>query len=153
MRLASALSERALLQEKILDLRNRLENNAVLQEGEKPNEDPWELLHELDSILEKYEGILAAINLTNSNTRTAEGVTVTELLSKREALEKRIDALSRMMQTASEKPHRFARNEIKWLPSVSIPELRKLKDASEKQLRVLNEQIQEINWTTELIEK
>ena len=44
MRLANELSERAILQEKILDLRNRMEINTVIQEGEKPAEDPWELL-------------------------------------------------------------------------------------------------------------
>ena len=152
MKLASALSERAILQEKILDLRNRMEINAVIQEGENPPEDPWELLRVLDTILMKYEKILKAINLTNSNTVTEEGITVTELLSRREALEKRIDALNRMTRAATENTHRYARNEIKWLPSISIPELRKIKDGAEKQLRELNEQIQEINWTTELIE-
>lgn len=152
MRLASALSERAILQEKILDLRNRMGINAVVQEGEKPAEDPWALLKVLDSILEQYEGILASINLTNSKTVTKDGVTLTELLSRREALEKRIDALDRMATAATENTHRYARNEIKWLSSVSIPELRKIKDEAEKQLRILNEQIQEINWTTNLIE-
>ena len=129
-----------------------MEINAVVQEEEKPAENPWELLKVLDSILKKYEGILASINLTNSRTVTAEGVTVTELLSKREALEKRIDALNRMARAASENPHRYTRNEIKWLPAVSIPDLRTIKDEAEKELRLLNEQIQEINWTTELIE-
>lgn len=66
MRLASALSERAILQEKITDLRSRMAINAVVQEGETSPEDVWELLQVLDSIIEKYEHILAAINLTNS---------------------------------------------------------------------------------------
>ena len=152
MRLASALSERAILQEKSTDLRSRMAINAVVQEGETSPEDVWDLLKVLDSIIEKYEHILAAINLTNSRTRTAEGVTLTELLSRREALEKRIDALTRLANAATENPHRYSRNEIKWFPSISMSELRKVKDETEKQLRILNEQIQEINWTTDVIE-
>lgn len=79
-------------------------------------------------------------------------MTLTELLSRREALEKRIDALTRLANAATENPHRYSRNEIKWFPSISMSELRKVKDETEKQLRILNEQIQEINWTTDVIE-
>lgn len=152
MKLANALSERATLQEKIEDLRNRIELNSVAQDGETAAEDPWELLQSLDETLIQYEKILTAINLTNSRTITPEGSSLTELLSRREALEKRIDALNRMAQSATQSMHRYARNEIKWYPTVSIPKMRKVKDDAEKQLRILNNKLQEINWTTELIE-
>ena len=152
MKLANALSERATLQEKIRDLRDRIEINSVAQDGEKAGDDVWMLLQTLDDALARYEKILTAINLTNSKTLTPEGTSVTALLSRREALEKRIDALNRMAQAATQSTHRYARNEIKWYPTVSIAEMRKVKDNAEKQLRLLNDRLQEINWTTELIE-
>lgn len=152
MKLANALSERATLQEKITDLRNRIEINSVAQDGETAGEDPWELLDALDDTLSKYEKILTAINMTNSKTMTSDGSYITELLSRREALEKRIDALNRMAQSATQSVHRYGRNEIKWYPTVSIAKMRKVKDEAEKQLRILNDRLQEINWTTELIE-
>ena len=40
MKLAEALQERADLNKKISDLRGRLNQNSLVQEGEKPNEDP-----------------------------------------------------------------------------------------------------------------
>ena len=153
MKLANALSERATLQEKIVDLRGRIENNAAAQEGDTPGEDPLELLQILEETLDRYTKILTAINLTNSRTLTAEGTTVTELLSRREAIEKRIDVLSRLAQSAGQCMHRYGRNEIRWYPTVSIPKIRKAKDDAEKQLRLLNDRLQEINWTTDLLEE
>ena len=53
MKLAEALQERADLNTKISELRSRLYDNAVVQEGEKPAEDPSELLSELDKAAER----------------------------------------------------------------------------------------------------
>ena len=49
MKLAEALQERADLRTKIDELRSRLTNNALVQEGEEPAEDPQELLSALDA--------------------------------------------------------------------------------------------------------
>ena len=46
MKLAEALSERADIQKRIQQLRSRLRRNALVQEGEKPAEDPHALLEE-----------------------------------------------------------------------------------------------------------
>ena len=48
MKLANALSQRSELQTRIRQLEDRLNNNALVQEGERPAEDPMELLKELD---------------------------------------------------------------------------------------------------------
>ncbi len=47
MKLATALSERADLQSRIKELGGRLNNNAKVQDGEKPSENLNELLDEL----------------------------------------------------------------------------------------------------------
>ena len=53
MRLAVALQERADLNIKIDDLKDRLERNVLVQEGEEPTEEPMALKKELDSCIER----------------------------------------------------------------------------------------------------
>ena len=66
MKLANALSQRSELQERIRQLEGRLLNNAKVQEGEVPAEDPQELLKELEEHYAQLERYIAAINRTNS---------------------------------------------------------------------------------------
>ena len=65
MKLAEALQERADLDRRVQQLQQRLENNAMVQEGESPAEDPAELLAELDGCIGALEQIVARINLTD----------------------------------------------------------------------------------------
>ena len=48
MKLAEALQERADLNARIEQLRERMAQNALVQEGERPAEDPAELMREFD---------------------------------------------------------------------------------------------------------
>ena len=75
MKLAEALQERADLNRKIEELRRRLGNVILVQEGEEPAEDPAELLEELNAAVARLEELMAAINLTNCRTK-ANGMTL-----------------------------------------------------------------------------
>ena len=55
MKLATALSERADIQRRLSELQSRLNNNAKVQEGEEPAEDPEALLREMEVLLERLE--------------------------------------------------------------------------------------------------
>ena len=57
MKLAEALQERADLNRKIEELRRRLGNVLLVQEGEEPAEDPTELLNELDGAILCLSGL------------------------------------------------------------------------------------------------
>ncbi len=151
MKLATALSERADLQRRLSQLQSRLSNNAKAQEGEAPSEDPKALLKELDAILERLEKLMAAINLTNSRT-VFDGKSVTELLAKRDCLSRRVSVMRTFLDAASEKVDRYSRTEIKIVSTVDVAKLQKQVDADSKALRELDEQIQALNWTTELLE-
>ena len=50
MKLAEALQERADLVNNIERLRSRIRNNALVQEGEEPAENPKDLIKELDLV-------------------------------------------------------------------------------------------------------
>ena len=89
MKLATALSERADLQRRISELGTRLNNNAKVQEGEKPSEDPKALLKELDECLIRLEELVARINKTNNCTKSGD-LTITDLIARRDCLKMRI---------------------------------------------------------------
>lgn len=150
MKLASALSERADLQRRISELSGRLNNNAKVQEGENPSEDPKELLQELDQDLNRLEELIARINHTNNQTKYHD-VTLTDLIAKRDCLKSRISIMRSFLDNASEQVSRYSKTEIKLLSTVSVANLQKEVDGLSKQLRETDETIQELNWTTELI--
>lgn len=150
MKLATALTERADLQTRLSELQTRLNNNAKVQEGEAPAENPEALLKELDDVLSRLEELVARINMTNSITKS-DGSTLTELLAKRDCLKQRLTVMRSFLNNASQKIDRYSRAEIKIVSTVSVEKLQKQTDDVAKQLRLVDEKIQELNWTTELV--
>ena len=138
-------------QKKIEELSGRLERNAKVQEGEEPAEDPRELLKELDSAFIRLEELISRINNTNNRTSCGD-VTITQLIARRDCLKERIRVMRDFLNTASEKITRYSKTEIRILSAVPVAKLQKTVDAYAKQLRETDEQIQGLNWTTDLIE-
>ena len=149
MKLAEALQERADLNRRIAELRSRLASNAIVQEGEKPAEDPAGLLTELDRCVAALEERITQINLVNCRT-FVEGKTLTELLARRDCLSVQINAYRQLLDNASQTAYRARGTEIKVLSTVDVADLQKKVDAMSRQLRLLDNTIQQTNWTTEL---
>ena len=84
MKLAEALSIRKDLQKRIQQLEQRIKSNVKVQEGDEPLEDPNELMKELHSCLIQLEELIGRINLTNLNTKNAEGLSITQLMAKKD---------------------------------------------------------------------
>ncbi len=150
MKLATALSERADIQRRLSELSVRLNNNAKVQEGEKPSEDPAELLKELDACFIRLEELIARINRTNNETRSGD-LTISDLIARRDCLKERIRIMRDFLNASSEKVSRYSKAEIRILSTVSVAKLQKQVDEYSKQLRETDELIQSLNWTTELI--
>ncbi len=150
MKLATALSERADLQRRLTQLQTRLNNNAKVQEGEKPAEDPADLLRELEGVITRLEELVTRINLTNSQT-FADGVSMTALLAKRDCLSKKLAVLRDFLDNASARVDRYSQKEIRILSTVDVAKLQKQVDDLSKELRLIDEQIQGLNWTTDLL--
>ena len=142
MKLANALSLRSELQTRIRQLESRLDNNALVQEGESPAEDPMELLRELEEDYAQLEELIARINRTNSTTEAGEGRTLSD----------RLRILRDFLNSASAVVNRRTVGEIRIRSAVNVRELQKQVDRDAKALRELDETIQEKNWTTELVE-
>lgn len=151
MKLAEALQERADLNRRIEQLRYRLNNNVLVQEGEKPLEDPAALLEELEGSLARLEWLIARINLTNCAVKV-EGRSLTELIARRDVLSLRADAYRRLVEEASQNTHRATRTEIKILSAVDVPALQRQADDASRELRLLDNTLQATNWTADLME-
>lgn len=150
MKLATALSERSDIQNKISELSVRLNNNAKVQDGDTPAENPVMLMEELDKLIQRLETLMAGINLTNSKT-VNNGKTVSDLLAHRDCLKKKIEIMRNFLNNASNRVNRMTRSEIKINSTVSVCEIQTKLDELSKQLRQTDEKIQELNWTTELL--
>ena len=151
MKLAEALQERADLNRRIEQLRYRLNNNVLVQEGEKPLEDPAALLEELKSSFTRLEWLIARINLTNCAVKV-EGRSLTELIARRDVLSLRAEAYRRLVEEASQNTHRATRTEIKILSAVNVPALQRQADDASRELRLLDNTLQATNWTADLME-
>lgn len=150
MKLAEALQERADLARRIDSIKSRLSHNAIVQEGELPAEDPYALLTEFDACTKRLEELLTRINLTNCQT-VVLGQSLTAMLAHRDALKIRLDIYHTLVNDASMTARRATRSEIKILSTVNVAELQKTVDAAAKELRQLDNAIQQANWTTELL--
>lgn len=150
MKLASALSERSDIQRRLSELSERLANNAKVQEGDTPAEDPQALLAEMDALIDRLETLIYRINMTNSMVES-DGESMTLLLARRDCLKKRIAMLRGFLDCASSKVERYSRTEIAVRSTVDVAELQKQADRASRELRGLDEKIQELNWTTELM--
>ena len=152
MKLAEALQERADLNRKIEELRRRLGNVILVQEGEDPAEDPDELLAQLDGAVGRLEQLMAAINLTNCRTK-AGGRTLTALIARKDALMLKLSAYRDMVYTAGQNTSRARGTEIRVVSLLKASDLQRVADETAKEIRELDNLLQETNWKTNLIEK
>ncbi len=152
MKLAEALLERSELNRKIEELRYRITNNVLVQEGKTPSENPEELMKELDGAVERLAYLMAAINLTNCQTMV-QGRTVTELIAEKDALSLKVSAYRDVVNEASSSTRRARGTEIRIHSVVDVSELRRQTDAIAKQIRELDTLLQATNWQTDLIEE
>lgn len=151
MKLAEALHLRADLQKRIAQTGARLKLNAKVQEGDNPSENPIELLEELNRDTQKLQELISQINMTNSKTES-EGVTLTEMIARKDVLGLKISVLRDFLQEASEKVERYSNKEIRIISTVNVRELQKQVDDLSQELRILDVKIQSLNWTVDLIE-
>lgn len=151
MRLAEALQERADLNSKINELECRLNRNILVQDGENPNEDPNDLKRELDACIERLAYLISDINKTNCETKV-DGKSITELLARKDALNVKVSAYRDAIEVGNSSTDRARGTEIKIMSIIDVKAWQKEADEISKEIRLIDNKIQETNWTTDLIE-
>ncbi len=149
MKLAEALNQRADLQKRIAQLKERLNNNVKVQEGDSPAEDPKDLFAELDDAIHQLKETVFRINRTNLET-AVEGRSLTDIIAEKDTLSLKISTLREVLENANVRSDRFSRNEIKFVRTIDVAKLQKQIDDLSKQLRELDVKLQQANWSTDL---
>lgn len=150
VKLGEALARRAELQTRLAQVRDRLRVSALVQEGDQPAEDPEPLLAELDAIASELESLIAAINVTNAQTRLESGMTLTEALARRDVLGLLHGALKAVADATAQQQARYSRSEIRMVRTFDVAAVRARVDQLARDRRQLDVEIQNANWTVDL---
>lgn len=149
MKLAEALNQRADLQKRIAQLRDRLSNNVKVQEGDKPAENPEDLFKELEGSLKQLRDLIVSINKTNQETLW-EGKTLTEMIAEKDVMSMHLSALRATLDASNVRSDRYTRNEIKFVRTIDVNHLQKRVDDLSRDLRELDSKLQQANWMTDI---
>ncbi len=152
MKLAEALILRADLKTRAAQLRDRLRDNAKVQEGETPSQDPQQLLSEFEEVAAQTLILIQQINRTNVQTPFDDEDTLADALARRDVLKLRASTYRDLIEAASFKSQRYGQAEIKSFATVDVRALQKQSDDLSKQLRELDTKIQSLNWTADIVE-
>lgn len=152
MKLAEALLIRSDMQKKLAQVKERIRNNAKVQEGDTPSEDPNKLIIEASQIISELNDLIERIHRTNAMAITDKKQSILKLLVERDTLEMRHKLLIDTIEATNSESDRYSHREIKWHVMVSVASLQKQADDIAMRLRQINIIIQSNNWQIELIE-
>lgn len=152
MKLAEALILRADMQKRIVQLRQRLDRNAKVQEGEKPAEDPKALLEEMERTTKELVMLIQKINRTNSFTELEKGVSISDAIALRDSLVIKHSIYRDLAEAATITQDIRTKSEVKFKSTVNVSEIQERADQAAKAHREMDTKIQEMNWRTELLE-
>jgi hypothetical protein len=151
MKLAEALILRADYQKRIAQLQQRLIRSAKVQEGEQPPEVPQELMTEFEAASVELTSLIQRINRTNSLTQFQDK-TLSDVLAERDVLLLKRKAYDSLIQVTSIRQDRYTRSEVRFISTIDIASLQRIIDNLARDYRVLDSQIQALNWQTDLLE-
>ena len=150
MKLAEALNNRKELSERMTRLKQRLCANVKVQEGDTPSEDPLHLLAQMQTTAGELENLVCRINHTNHQTQV-NGTSLADLITRRDVTLSYFKMLKDALDQAAERADRYSKSEICIKATIDVAEHQKQLDVMAKAIRQLDSQIQQTNWTTDLI--
>lgn len=150
MKLAEALMLRADLKKKLASLRERIARNALLQEGEVPQEKIEDLLAQATSALQEQHTLVRRINATNASAKLADGRLLADLLAQRDMLMEQHSLLVSTIAATHKEVDRYSQREIKWVPQINVASLQKQVDDLSRTIREVNVAVQAANWQIDM---
>ena len=150
IKLAEALILRKDLQTRIARIRDRLFANVLVQEGDKPSEDPSELIARLNETMAELGTLISRINKTNSNTQM-DGKLLADAITERDITLRKVSILREDLQKAADRPNRYSQKEIRLLTPLDVQKEEKIVDQLSYEARVLDAKIQAKNWEVDLL--
>ena len=151
MKLAEALILRSDLQKRFNELKNRIINNVMIQEGTEPVEHPKDLVPEAVITSNELCQLIKAINFTNGVTKLENGMTLMEAITERDRLKTLHELYLSVANAATSNTSRYSLSEIRNVSTINAVDFRQDADALAKAFRELDTKIQATNWNTDLI--
>ena len=105
----------------------------------------------MDNSIKRLQYLIARINQTNCET-SIDGESITEIIAQKDALSLKINIYKETAFLASQLSYRARNSEIKIKSAISVTDWQTEIDKMSKELRLLDNKLQENNWKTELIE-
>lgn len=151
MKLAEALLERANIQRDISRIKDRITNNALVQDGDEPAEDPKKLLPVYEQKLQDLQVLMQRINHTNAVTAFAGSEMIADAIAKRDVLAQELKGYREIYQALQISPNRYSQMEIRFVRTMDPMEIQKKIDELSKAYRELDTKLQGLNWEVDLI--
>ena len=82
----------------------------------------------------------------------ADGATIADKIALRDVLKLKVQELQNLLSFLSERPDRYSRQEIRYVNTVDVKEVRHHADECSRRLRETDCEIQSANWTYDLME-
>jgi hypothetical protein len=150
MKIAEALLERKATKAKMESLKQRIYRNAQTQEGERPAEEPPDLLDELEREVEAFCDLVTQLNEANARTRLEDGTPLGAALIRKDMLHYLHFVCQNLADKATPAPDRYSKREIRAVAALDVAALRRRADGYGKAYRALDAALQAANWATEL---
>ena len=151
MKLAEALLLRSDQQKKLVSLKQRINANVLIQDGDEPSEDPNELLKQVFALTKESQKLVFTIHQTNALAKLNDGRSLLALLTQRDELVERHKVLTSAISNTNREPDRYSSREIKWRKVIPVSSLQKQADDIAMKLRKINIVIQANNWQFNLV--
>jgi hypothetical protein len=152
MKLGEALRLRSDNYKKIADLARRAVASAQVQEGANAPDDPNELLATIARLSAETLDLVQRINRTNVSTALPSGQPLVDALAERDYLLAARSPLEAVAEAASALQQRYMKSEIRIVRTVDPVALRKQADEYSRRHRLIDAEIQQVNWINDLIE-
>lgn len=149
MKLAEALLLRADMQKKLASLKQRLERNIQIQEGEVPDENPEELMINAQQTNDELHALIAKIHRTNA-LAMIDNTPMLDILVERDKLIERHKIIMSALTPARQVTQRYSNREIKWVVTIPVRNLQRQADDVAEKIRLINIKIQSANWQIDL---
>lgn len=150
MKLAEALILRGDLQKRQEQIASRIQENLLVQEGDKPAEDPTDLLKLYEENSVSLRNLVRSINATNISLVFEKG-TMTDALAERDRLKMLVKVVRNAADGVRVSRPTYTRSEIRFVPTANATEMRARADKLSRELRELDMKIQQANWTADLV--
>ena len=152
MKLAEALLKRAQLRENRQRLEKRINDNAMVQEGDEPAEDPKALLPLLDASMQEMQNLIVQINRTNAATAFSGTETIADALARRDILADELKIYKGIYDRLAIQRDRYTATEIRFVRCLDPADIQKKIDKLSQEYRELDTALQALNWTVDLQE-